>query len=715
MVSKSFAEDPQDCVSCHQQQVSNWIQSDHAKAMSDANSNTVLGDFNNIKTSHFSQKARFYKDKERFYIEFTEAAKTSTYEVAFTFGHYPLQQYLIPATNGRYQIFPFAWDSRPSSEGGQRWFPNYQEEDIKPNDRLHWQQSLQNWNGMCADCHSDGLTRNYNIKNNSFDTKWDNINVGCQSCHSKMDKHSDKSSKAIALIDDQQQKDQVLSWLLKPGDNVARLTNHTGEKASKREKQSRQNFMDTCFACHSLRSPLTDGISPNKAFLDQFSPTLITPPYYHADGQIKEEVYVYGSFLQSKMFQEGVTCLDCHDDHTMKIKTQGNGLCLQCHNADNYQTQKHTHHDLTSEAGQCVTCHMPETTYMGVDARRDHSFKIPRPNLSEEFGSPNACINCHQDKTNNWAKKQITEWFGPINKLSDLEKDLITLRQSLHQQGSLDLSKHIALVNSKELSEINRASALLMLPLSTQMLSDYVVKTWVNSDFPLIRLATAKVGHLLVEQDRLLSYQKLLEDEFKAIRVAAAENLINVAGISPESIAKAFAELVEYNEISSWRGEGGLNQSLIDIKLGQYNSAIERLKHAIKVDPYFEASYINLLDIYRANQLRVEEQKLYQKALSNIPKSAALQFSYGLYLIRTGDKVSSVLAFKNAVTYQADNSRYAYLYFLALDAIGKTKQAINELKLQYTRYKTPELKQLGLTFSQKLNDQESYMFFANLK
>lgn len=678
--------------------------------MAVASSKTVLGDFNNAKTEHFTQKATFYKEGERFKITLTEQDKVTTYEVKYTFGHYPLQQYLVPAEGGRYQVFPFAWDSRAKSEGGQRWYPNYQNEDVKANDRLHWQQGLQNWNGMCADCHSDGLTRNYDITTNHFESTWDNINVGCQSCHGKMEDHqnSPNRAKSNTVINSISEQQQALNWLLGENQSVARLSTSSGKRASVEQKRERGEFMETCFACHSLRSPLTDGIDPEQRFLDQFSPSLIAQPLYHADGQIKEEVYVYGSFLQSKMYAEGVTCLDCHDAHSMKIKTQGNALCLQCHNAEVYQQTSHTNHPLESEAGQCVTCHMPETTYMGVDARRDHSFKVPAPHYSTTYGTPNVCVDCHTDKNNQWASQQLNTWRGKPKTENVPQEQFIRL---LHG-GSLPLEEHLALINNPDVNEINRASAIALLPNTTPMLSDYVVKGWVTSPLPLIRLATAKVGQLLSDEDKLASYQKLLDDEFKAVRTAAAEHMITLGLKENKLFNKAFAELNEANRVSSWRGEGNLNRSLTALKQGKISEAIAALDHSIKVDPYFAPAYVNLADMYRNSQLPAQELATYRKGLRNIPNDPDLHYAYGLYLIRSGDKSSAVKSFKQAMTLNPASVQFAYVYALSLDGVGQTAKAISQLKRMLKAHNNAQqLLQLGLSLSQKIQSRQDYNYF----
>ncbi|MCA0892170.1 multiheme c-type cytochrome [Microbulbifer agarilyticus] len=694
----AFASD-NNCVACHAEQVASWQESDHAKAMDLPTEQSVLGNFDNATAKHFSQKARFYRSKGLFKIEFEEQGKKSQYQVAYTFGHYPLQQYLIETGNGKLQVFPFAWDSRPQTQGGQRWYPIYPDEDIQSADRLHWLQPMQNWNGMCADCHSDGLKRNYSILDNSFNSKWDNINVGCQSCHGKMPEHGNSTSKGSnEAVPHYDANTAIAGWMLNPGDAVAHWLG----------KKRNPALMDTCFSCHSLRSPLTDGFEPDTPYLDQFSPTLLAQPLYHADGQIKDEVYVYGSFLQSKMYQAGVNCMDCHNPHSMQVKDTGNGLCLQCHNPTVYQQESHTQHPLDSAGGQCINCHMPATTYMGVDARRDHSFKVPAPHLSDRYDTPNACSNCHQDKSNQWASEAIERWHGKPEPMPNAEHLFMTLQHS----GNLPPADHFRLANSTGLSEIKRASAIALLPNSLNQLADADIQPWVESQEPLIRLATAKIGHLLPEEERGKSFARLINDRYRAIRVAAALHLIGLDTGTQEIQQRAFSELTEANTVSSWRGEGNLNRSLMLSRQGKAKESIRAMLDAIEVDPHFDASYINLSDTYRNLGQPDKERKTLAQGLENNPKSGTLHYAQGLLEIRSGNKNTSVKSFREAMRHEPDNERYAYLYFLALDSIGQTDKAQRELKHLVKRYRNnAQLIQLGLNFSQKLQDRESFQFF----
>jgi hypothetical protein len=424
-------------------------------AMALPTNKNVLGNFKQQSAQHHTQTALFFIHKDEYQATITDTAnKTSqTFTIKYTFGHYPLQQYLVATKPGTYQVLPFAWDARTEQQGGQRWYHNDSHEQIGTEDRLHWRQPLQNWNGMCADCHSDQLTRNYSEHNNSFDSHFSGINVGCVSCHGVKEGHL-ADIKPLSTAPLASSIGTALGKWMLTGD--ATTATWIGP--------ARDNeFMQTCYACHALRAPLTDGFNTTDKFLDQFSPRLIIPPLYHADGQIKEEVYVYGSFLQSKMFKKGVNCLDWHDPHTMKLKIQGNGLCLQCHKASEFDTATHHNHQAFSQGALCVNCHMPETTYMGVDKLRDHSFKIPSPHLSDSCGTPNACNDCHQQQNNQWAAKAIKKWFGAPKPQTQSQQYLLALRQG---QG-ISLAAHLAIVSDNSISEIDRASALELITRST--------------------------------------------------------------------------------------------------------------------------------------------------------------------------------------------------------------------------------------------------------
>ncbi len=698
----------ENCVACHQSSVDDWKKSDHAKAMATATSKSVLGDFNNQTVEHYGQKALFYREDASYYVKISYGDNTNIYLIQYTFGHFPLQQYLVETEKGRLQVLPFAWDSRTNAQGGQRWYHIYSDEEITPQDRLHWQQPLQNWNGMCADCHSDGLKRQYNSDKNTFSTTWDNINVGCQSCHGKMNDHnsiedpkqkSDKNNTHSKISN----AESTGHWLRKTGDNTA---SWQGEKRDNR-------FMDTCFSCHSLRSPLTDGFSAEKPFLDQFIPTLITPPLYYPDGQIKEEVYVYGSFLQSKMYAAGVNCIDCHDKHTMKIKVQGNGLCLQCHANETFDTKEHHLHEQESSGAQCINCHMPSTMYMGADDRADHSFKIPRPDLSLTFNTPNACTKCHDDKTNEWAVSALESAYGKAESASATKLALTKLNHG----ESIPLEQHLAILSDDTLAVISRATALQQIGLTTKVLTTAVLRRYTTHQEPLIRISAAQAANLLPPNDKVKLLTPLLKDKLKSVRIAAARNLIDTSVIQIDQAAfnSAFKELKYSNDINSWRAEGMLNQGVLHFERKEVAQTEIAFKKAISIDPYFEASYINLANIYRGQQRSALESSVLQQGMKTIPKSGDLTYAFGLYLVRERKLDRALSFFQKSMILTPSNPQYAYTYILALDELGKSAEALKELKGVINDYEEKSsLIEFGLYLSQKLGKRKDYDWFLGL-
>jgi len=711
VTAHSFQKDKprsnQQCMTCHEQSKHDWKKSDHAKSMAIADQQSVLADFNNKDVEHYGQKSHFFIKYNRYYVSISYDAsansKADTYPIKYTFGHFPLQQYLVETESGRLQVLPFTWDARTKEKGGQSWYHNYSHEEIRPEDRLHWRQPLQNWNGMCADCHSDGLVRNYDSETNSFTTHFDNINVGCLSCHNDMSEHAKTSSTRDMSADIISSKHPTGQWLRSIGDKTAHW------QGTKRDNA----FMDGCFACHSLRAPLTDGIKPKASFLDQFTPQLLSAPNYHVDGQIKEEVYVYGSFLQSKMFAEGVNCLDCHDKHTMKLKVEGNGLCLQCHGAEVYNVKEHHQHNEMSEGSQCVNCHMPTKRYMGVDDRRDHSFKVPRPDISQQFNTPNSCTACHTDKSNQWASENLASWHGKPTDLL-LSKQLLI---KLNSGQALSLDEHLLIISDDKLDVISRATALQLLSYTTQSLSLDILVPYLTHVEPLLRLSALTSATFLPAGDKIKYLSPLLDDEYKAIRVSAARSLVTSEISTKDSslFDKAFNALMKMNEVSSWRGEGAANQGVLAIEMNDLIQAEKSFKYAIKIEPYFEIGYINLADIYRAQQKHFLVAAVLSKGIKNNPKSASLHYSYGLYFVRQKKLVLGLTHFEKAMSLMPNNPQYAYTYVLALDGTGNSSAALEKLKTLIVHYHDKaQLKELGLYLSQKLNLRKEYSWFIKI-
>lgn len=726
------------CQHCHQQQSHDWLASDHAHAMAKANPQTVLGDFNHAQAQHRDLQAQFFRRNGQFWVALTQpniepspqhmrdsklstvrdtttdtdrhdipredaqqintsahpakttaTADTQHYHIKYSFGFYPLQQYLVETERGQFQVLPFAWDSRPQEQGGQRWFVLYPEQNIDRADRLHWLQPLHNWNGMCAECHSDALQKRYQPATDSFATQWQGINVGCYSCHGDLTEHSQAPTHFSAANQPMRHSNQG-QWQRKTSESVARWQGPPRDNS----------FMQTCFACHALRAPLQDGFRPDKQFLDQFSPRLPNPPLYFADGQIDAEVYVYGSFMQSKMAQAGVNCLDCHQAHTMKLKVEGNALCLQCHSAE-YNQPPHLLHqgnikEMTdTDANLCVSCHMPQRRYMGVDNRRDHSFVIPRPELTAHLNLPNPCQQCHHQSAQ-WLAEKITQYYPGRARLTATEQLLLTLRSG----QPISPAAHRQIIMDSQLPAINRASALELLPQTHNRINGQWLQPLLHDPDPLLRQAAATQGGLLSAQARQQLLTPLLQDPISAVRIAAARVL------QPPQATPAAKELAQANAQSAWRAEGRINQARQLLANGLMDQAITTLQSAILIDPFFAASYIHLAELYRhQEQLALSAQTLHQ-GLKHNPESAALHYATGLQAVRHHNWKTAEQALLQAVILSKQQPQYLLVYLMTLQRSGKAQQALNYLNnLPPRTISTPQLKKLQQQLQQTITDK----------
>ena len=396
-------------------------------AMDHATDKSVLGDFSDATFDYYGVKSRFFRKDGKFFVE-TDGpdGKLAVFEVKYTFGIDPLQQYLVEFPDGRLQALSLAWDSRPKGQGGQHWFHLYPNEAIKHDDILHWTKLNQNWNFMCAECHSTGVRKNYDAANDRYHTTWAEISVGCETCHGQgsrhlewardqeswwpFGKHEDKSKGLTVRFDERSD----VTWRQDP---------RTGNPQRNFAPSILRKEVETCGLCHARRAEFSEDWVPGQWLSDTHVVSELVRGLYHADGQMQEEVYNYGSFKQSKMFAAGVTCSDCHDPHSGKLKASGDGVCLQCHWSDKYATSAHNHHAGAKPPVACASCHMPTHTYMIIDRRHDHSFRIPRPDMSVKVGTPSACNDCHNDKSAEWTASTIASWYGPNREgLSELRR-----------------------------------------------------------------------------------------------------------------------------------------------------------------------------------------------------------------------------------------------------------------------------------------------------
>lgn len=666
------------CGGCHTREYQGWLGSHHQLAMQPATSQTVLGDFGNAVFTNAGVTSTFFKRADRFMVG-TDGLDGALhdYPIDFTFGVSPLQQYLIAMPGGRLQALGIAWDSRARTAGGQRWFFLYPGQEITASDRLHWTAIDQTWNYMCADCHSTNLRKNYDSRTRTYATSYAEIGVACEACHGPGSGHLEwakepddrKSLEANEGLTIALGEHKDSSWTIDPRTgNPFRTTPRTSDRE-----------IEVCARCHSRRGEIHEDYVYGQPASDDYRIALLSQDLYFPDGQIKGEVYEYGSFLQSRMYREGVTCSDCHEPHSLALRADGNAVCLQCHSSK-YDSPSHHFHPKGSCGAQCVNCHMPSRTYMVIDARRDHSIRVPRPDLSINLGTPNACNQCHKDKSPQWASAAIIRWYG--TRTYGLQHFAETLHDGAEGAPGADRELEALAANHGQ-PPIARATALSLLARAAAVPAA-TISLGAEDDSSLVRRATAQVLPNSDAHQVTSIIQLLLNDPVRAVRIETAEVLAAPPGQVPaeisEALNRATGEYIAAQELNADRPEAHLNLALLFAREAQMGRAESELKTALSLDPAFAPAAVNLADLYREQGRDSAGEEVLRSELQRSPGDASIFYALGLLKIRQKQSTAALGLLAEAARLEPGNPRYQYVYALALNENGNSAAAIRVLR-----------------------------------
>lgn len=612
------------CKSCHLTAYNDWRKSHHYHAMALATDSTMRGKFDTQLTDSHGTVHKLYKKDGKF-MAYTDGADGNMheFEIKYVFGYTPLQQYLVEFDRGRLQTLPLTWNTED-----ENWYymPDsvYKGQNIDHTNWLHWTNQAQNWNSMCAECHSTNLQKGYDYQNDSYQTTYSEISVGCESCHGAGSKHLD-----WANLPDYTQKQQP---------NMGLEVKTSGLNA--------EDFVNRCVRCHSRKSYLDDFKPEAQSIFDHMLPMLPGEPNWFIDGQIKEEDYVYASFLQSKMYHRDIKCSDCHNVHSGERLLEGNKLCLQCHNKDVYDTPQHHHHKtegmtgkaVISESGlkfdvgsgaQCVNCHMPGRYYMGVDYRNDHSFRVPRPDLSIKYDVPNACTQCHADQNNQWALRYVNEWYGgnhPKHFVEVFAEAQNNNPSALHGlKELLGNDQYPAIIRSRAIADVGN--------LYPDSAFNILLPYFTNPD-PLLRLQSVQ-SVPPTSQPTLNAMLLALKDPTKAVRVEAARQISQQPQVSiPANYTEPYQKaLKEYEATLQYNADfpvGKANLAGYYYSIGNLDKAEEFYEKALEQDTELYFVYLNLASIYNRSNRKQEAANSFRAYLNAVPNDASTLFSLAL-------------------------------------------------------------------------------------
>jgi predicted CXXCH cytochrome family protein len=680
------------CAGCHQTQAQLWRSSHHKQAMQHASDHTVLGDFNDATFDYYGVRSRFFRQDGRFLVESDgRDGKLATFEVKYTFGVDPLQQYLIEFPDGRLQALSIAWDSRPKLQGGQRWFHLYPNEEIKHGDVLHWTKLNQNWNFMCAECHSTGVHKNYDAANDRFATTFAEISVGCEACHGAGSRHVKWAQNQKSWWPFAKQEDPTRGLAVRFDEREDIVWRHDANTGN-----SRRNFspallrkeVETCGLCHARRGEFSEDWIPGRWLSDTHVVSPLTRGLYHADGQMRDEVYNYGSFKQSKMFAAGVTCGDCHEPHSGKLRASGDGVCLQCHSPEKYAAAAHHRHAAVDPPLACASCHMPERTYMVVDRRHDHGFRVPRPDLSVKIDTPNACNDCHAGKSAQWAASAIETWHGPKR------IGFQNYAEAFHAAWSDEADSATALgavAADRNIPAFTRAGALTALARHVSPANINLARGALSDADPMVRIGALDMLESVPAAQIWGLASPLLSDSNRGVRIRAASLLAAVPTASQpaadrEKFDHAAVEFIAAQRLNADRPEARATLGSFYARRGLWAEAEIEYRAAIRLSAQYAPAAVNLADLYRSLGRESDGESVLRGALAASPGDAGLHHALGLSLVRLKRSDEALGELGRAAELAPELARYSYVYAVALHSAGRRGDAILALKETVARH-----------------------------
>jgi predicted CXXCH cytochrome family protein len=657
--------DNKSCLGCHQAQGRQWQQSHHAQAMAAPTPESVRGDFNDTEFRHQGIRSRFFRRGEKFFVN-TDGpdGRLADFEIAYTFGVAPLQQYLIALPGGRLQPLQIAWDVPR-----KRWFHLLPSEKAPAGDVLHWTGRYQTANTMCIACHTTGFEKRYDAASDSFASRWAEPNVSCQSCHGPGERH--------------------VQWAAAKAEGNKPAAPVTGQRYGlsvdfKTMGASQQ--AEVCAACHSRRSELSATPVPGHPKLDNYLPSLLREGLYHADGQQLDEVFVDGSFRQSKMYQKGVTCSHCHNPHSGQLRVAGNAVCTQCHQpaanaafpsaTGNFDSPAHHFHPAGSAGAQCASCHMPSKNYMQIQARPDHSLRVPRPDLTLKIGTPNACTGCHADKPAQWAADKVAQWYGPKRRQEPHYGEAFAAARAGKPLAHDALAR---LVADPQSSPVVRATALSSLRFDAGIGASERIQATRDAD-PEVRAAAAESLEGLSAAQRLYALPTLLRDPVRAVRIAAARSLLTLPPAQIDATTRpafeaALAEYIAAQSVALDMPGPQLNLAVVYQHTGRVEQAEQHYLAALKIDPDFTPARANLAQLYSATSRNADAERVLTEGLKRLPELGELQYSLGLLLAEEKRLPEAAKALAKAARLLPARARIQYNLGLVWQQLGQARPA----------------------------------------
>ncbi len=643
---------PDACVECHAAEVEEWRGSHHDLAnrpISIARDRDAFTPTRRVEESGVVYELS--EENGTFLLRVLhDDGSVDTHELIGVIGETPLRQYLTILPGNKVQTISASYDVLED-----RWFDVFAGEDREPGEWGHWSGQGMNWNANCAYCHTTEYEKGFDFEGNAYHSSWVQQGLACASCHTGLEDHVE-----AARADE----------------------NYT----STLEQLSSEQVTESCAACHSRRDQLTaDDFTPGDHYDDHFALSLPDQPgLYYPDGQILDEVFVYASFEMSRMGHAGVSCLDCHNPHTLEtiLPVENNLLCMRCHSGGLMDAQiidpvEHSRHPAGSSGNSCVECHMPKTTYMQVDPRADHGFLHPDPLMTRELGIPNACNNCHEHKDESvaWAIEWAEEWYGEELAESPQRRRARAI-SAAYEFDPAALDDLLALTESEEVPAWRATYAGLLSNYLPNQRVERTLRNLMDDESPLVRSrATDGIARTERGEAGLLDQ---LDDPSRSVRLAAARGL--AVRNQPVPDEEVNAEWQRYLQFNSDRPQTLFFLAHEAVREGRQDDVRKHLERAVSLDRVNPEVYHQSAVLLSAARLNEVAARYLYTGWELAPENPNFPYSLGLLAAEENDLESAVDYLEQTVAIEPQFYRAWYNLSLAYSQLNRHEDAARAMR-----------------------------------
>lgn len=641
------------CIECHPKFYELWSTSHHGLAMRPITSKfirekIILGQ-DEISMENATYKA--IQIDSSLYIQEKKGAEIKDYKVLWALGGKNVYYFLTEWEGGRLQTLPLGYDVNTKKwynnpESGVRHFPNMEQGGVDMQDSaLSWRDRQFTFNTSCFNCHVSQLKNNYDLVSNTYQTNWNETGINCETCHGPAGEHI----------------------------KAARIAKEKGVKLDSMKLVVTSTFTPeqhnaSCAGCHAKMNPITPSYFPGDRFFDNFNLITLESTDFYPDGRDLGENYTMTSWHMNPCMQSSeMHCVTCHTSSgRYRFKSDdlatANKACTSCHEEKEAEYESHTHHALENNSPKCVDCHMPMTRF-GNMVRSDHSFRPPMPAASLKFGSPNACVICHTNETNQWANQKVTEWKG-----KDYQKETLYIGSLIAdaRKGNWSrLNEMLDVISQNKYGEVFTTSLIRLLSNCDNEKKWTVLINALKLESPLSRSAAA-LGLL---GNRTNTTKEALfvaaNDEYRLVRLSAAQSLAlfpqqEFVGQQAEIFKKVNAEYEQslITRPDDWSSHYNLGNHFQN--MGFMDRALASYENSLKVYPEAVMPLVNSSFLYSINGDQQKAGSYLEKALAIEPKSEAANLNYGLLMAEQKQMDKAEQALKTALAVNEHNATAAY-------------------------------------------------------